>query len=65
MTDGAITLKRLERATLDIPISGVTPLIPHRWSDKARQMPSTAFKAAIADAARWFDAQIGDPRPSL
>lgn len=90
-TDGALTLTRLQRMTLDIPVEGVTPLIPHKWSEKARRMmldkqqgkpnakkppkdpqaeaeaatyrledgtpgmPSVAFKAAIADAARWFD----------
>lgn len=86
-----LQLKRLERSIIDVPIEGVTPLIPHKWSEKARKMmldkqqgkvaaakapkdpeadaeaatyrladgtagiPSVAFKAAIADAARWFD----------
>lgn len=86
-----LTLRRLERNTVLIPIIGQTPLIPHRWSDKAKRMmldkqqgkavtkkapkspedeahaatywledgspgmPATAFKSAIADAARHFD----------
>lgn len=86
-----LTLTRLRRNTAIIPIEGRTPLIPHRWSEKARRMmldkqqgkavekkapknpeqeahdatywladgrpgmPATAFKAAIADAARYFD----------
>lgn len=86
-----LTLERLRRSTVTILIEGQTPLIPHRWSEKARRlmldkqqgkavankkpkspedeardatywlddgrpgMPATAFKAAIADAARHFD----------
>lgn len=88
----AIVLRRLERHTMNVPIIGQTPLIPHKWSEKARRMmldkqqgkavskkapkdpeaeahaatywmedgktpgmPATAFKAAIADAARHFE----------
>lgn len=86
-----LTLQRLKRNRLLIRIDGQTPLIPHKWSEKARRMmldkqqgkavankapknpeqeahdatywledgqpgmPATAFKAAIADAARHFD----------
>ena len=86
-----IVLRRLRRDDAFVPITGQTPLIPHRWSEKARRimldkqqgkavankapkdpeqeahdatywledgrpgMPATAFKAAIADAARHFD----------
>jgi hypothetical protein len=86
-----ITISRLERALVEIPIRGETPLIMQRWSEKSRQqmleaqqpgtrrkkdardpeadyqaafyrlddgtpgMPATAFKAAIADAARFYD----------
>lgn len=85
-----ITLMRLRRDRIIISIEGQTPLIPHRWSEKAKRMmldkqqgkavakkspkspedeahdatywlpdgtpgvPATAFKAAIADAARHF-----------
>jgi hypothetical protein len=90
--DEPIVLRRLERSIVDVPIVGQTPLIPHKWSEKARRMmldkqqgkavekkapknpeqeahdatywmedgttpgmPATAFKAAIADAARRFE----------
>ena len=33
-----ITLTRLEDAIIEVPIIGVTPVIPHRWDEKARQM---------------------------
>lgn len=86
-----LVLNRLQRHSVFIPIEGQTPLIPHRWSEKAKRMmldkqqgkpvakkapkapeqeahdatywlpdgrpamPATAFKGAIADAARHFD----------
>lgn len=88
-----LVIRRLVRRTIEIPIVGVTPLIPSAWSVKARRMlpggpdhgqkttgkhdpekeaheatywlpdgrpgmPSVAFKAAIADAARYFDKSI-------
>lgn len=91
VADAPLTLARLQRNRVIIPIEGQTPLIPHRWSEKARRlmldkqqgkavakkkpkspeqeaheatywfsdgrpgMPATAFKSAIADAARHFD----------
>jgi len=87
----AIVLTRIRRELIEVEIQGITPVIPHKWSEKAkRQMldkqqnkttqrkeakdpaaeaeaatywlpegvpgiPATAFKAAIADAARYFD----------
>lgn len=33
-----IILTRLEEATISVPIRGVTPLIPHKWSEKAKRM---------------------------
>ena len=36
--DALIQLTRLEDSTLEIPITGVTPLIPHKWSEKAKRM---------------------------
>jgi len=86
-----LVLERLQRNTLVVSVAGKTPVIPHRWSEKAKRMmldkqqgravakkppknpeqeardatywledgrpgmPATAFKAAIADAARFFD----------
>jgi hypothetical protein len=37
-TTGIITLERLVDATILVPIKGLTPLIPHRWSEKAKGM---------------------------
>ena len=92
---GPITLHRLEDNEISIPVLGLSPLIPHRWSEKAKTMmldkqqaegrtprakkapkdpkaeahaatywlddgtpgmPATAFKAAMVDACRFFDA---------
>lgn len=95
-----IDLQRIEDAIAQVPIVGLTPVIPHKWSEKSLGMmrdkqfgkakqkpapkdpleealaasywikqpldpedaatgepgiPATAFKAAIADAARYFD----------
>ena len=35
---GTIELTRLEDARIIIPIKGLTPVIPHRWSEKAKGM---------------------------
>jgi hypothetical protein len=35
---GTITLSRLEDTIVEIPIVGLTPVIPHRWSEKAKRM---------------------------
>lgn len=40
MSTKKITLQRLEREVIEVPITGITPLIPHKWSEKAlRSMP--------------------------
>ena len=36
-TTGTIELTRLQDAILEVPIIGLTPVIPHRWSEKARR----------------------------
>jgi hypothetical protein len=36
--NGAIELRRLEDGWLEVPITGLTPVIPHRWSEKAKEM---------------------------
>lgn len=36
--EGTIELQRLEEAILEVPIIGKTPLIPHKWSEKAKGM---------------------------
>jgi len=33
-----IVLERLKDAVIEVPIIGLTPVIPHRWSEKARRM---------------------------
>lgn len=33
-----IILRRIERAVMRVPIEGITPVIPHKWSEKARRM---------------------------
>ena len=38
VTTKVIDLQRIERNTIKIPIVGVTPLIPHNWSEKARRL---------------------------
>jgi hypothetical protein len=46
--DGAIELRRLQDLTIEVPIVGLSPVIPHRWSEKAKAMmpghPSSAEK---------------------
>jgi hypothetical protein len=90
----AIHLTPLIEARIELQIIGLSPLIPHRWSEKAKRMmldkqqgkavpqrapkdpaqeandatywmqdgrpgiPATAFKAATADAARYFDKRV-------
>lgn len=90
-TGGAVELTRIEDTTIVVPIIGLTPVIPHQWSEKAKRlmrekqfgqvvqkreaknpeeeaeaamyrledrragMPSTAFKAAMVAACRFFE----------
>jgi hypothetical protein len=37
-TVGTIELSRLQDAILEVPIIGLTPVIPHKWSEKAKRM---------------------------
>ena len=37
-TEAAVKLQRLEEATLEVPIVGVTPVIPHAWAEKAKSL---------------------------
>lgn len=71
----AIELQPLSWETIEIPIVGVTPLIPHRWSEKARRLmldsqqgKATPKKAPkdpaqdAADATYWLpDGRLGMP----
>jgi hypothetical protein len=69
-----IDLARIKRETIEIPIVGLTPVIPHRWSEKAKKMmrdkqmgkpqekkaPKDPEKDA-EDATYWLE----DGRPGL
>jgi len=37
-SEGTISINRLEVRTLEIPIKGKTPVIPHKWSEKSKRM---------------------------
>lgn len=82
MTNGAsatsdaptIELQRLERSELSIPIIGTTPLITHRWSEKAlkemadSQQGKTKVKKPPKDPEAEFNAaryRIDDRRDGL
>lgn len=60
--DPAITLKRLERETFSVRITGTAPLIVHRFDEKAKQMmldaqqSSTRAKKAAKDPVADFNA---------
>jgi hypothetical protein len=45
-TDGTIRLQRIEDAELVVPVIGMTPVIPHRWSEKAKEMMATKQQSA-------------------
>jgi len=36
--EGVIELRRLEEKWIEVPIKGVTPFIPHKWSEKSKRM---------------------------
>ena len=48
----AIQLRRIEQGEVDIPIVGVTPVIPHRWSEKAIRMMQEKQSGATVKAKR-------------
>ena len=67
-----ITIERLQKRVIEVPIVGVTPLIPHKWDEKARRMlrdkhlgkakgklPPKDPAADAAGATYWLD----DGRP--
>ena len=35
---GTIELRRLQDFVIEVPIVGISPVIPHRWSEKAKSM---------------------------
>jgi hypothetical protein len=71
-----VRLTRIEKQTIEIPIVGITPLIPHKWSEKAKRMmrekqsaPTKArAKLAAKDAAEEAEAslyRLPDGRPGM
>ena len=48
-----IALRRLEDTTMEVPIEGVTSVIPHKWSEKSlKMMRDKQFAAAGTLAAK-------------
>lgn len=70
-----ITLRRLEQVTVTIPIQGITPLIPHKWSEKALGMMRTKQSGDTArpkhepkvpvDEAEACTYRLPDGRPGM
>lgn len=50
--DNTLVLKRIERRTVEVPIAGVSPLIPHKWSEKALRMMREAQSGNKARAKK-------------
>jgi hypothetical protein len=53
----AITLQRLRRQTIVVPIVGITPLIPQKWSEKALRMMREAQGIGGTKVRRKHDAK--------
>jgi hypothetical protein len=47
-----IILERIEQRSVNIPIVGVSPVIPHQWSEKARRLMLEAQSGAKAATKR-------------
>lgn len=47
-----IRLERIERRTIHVDIQGVSPLIPHRWSEKARRQMRESQSGTTAKTKR-------------
>lgn len=77
---GRITLTRLVEETLEVEIEGITPYIPHKWSEKAKaMMPGHPDKARVREAKgvrepeaeadacvyRLADGRVGIPATAL
>jgi hypothetical protein len=70
-----IKLERIERHEIEVPVEGVSPLIPHKWSEKALRMMREAqsgskarpkhepkIPEAEAEAALY---RLADGRPAM
>lgn len=47
-----ITIERLGRETVEIPVIGISPVIPHKWSEKALRMMRDAQSGSKARAKK-------------
>jgi hypothetical protein len=45
-------LQRIEKASIEIPIEGMTPLIPHAWSEKAKRLMREKHSGVAARAKK-------------
>jgi len=52
MTDTAIHLEPIERRYIDVPIEGITPVIVHKWSEKAKGIMAEAQGGSKVRAKR-------------
>lgn len=70
-TAAPLVLNRLERTTVTVPIVGETPLIPHKWSEKAKRMmldkqqgkaakkkPPKSPEQEAYDATYWYGPDV-------
>ena len=74
--DRVVRLTRIERQTIEVSIIGVTPVIPHKWSEKAKGLmrakqsapasarPKLTAKNAEAEAEASLY-RLADGRPGL
>jgi hypothetical protein len=49
---GAPLLQKIEVIIIEVPIQGITPLIPHKWSEKAKKMMLEKQSGSKARAPR-------------
>lgn len=54
--EAQVNLTRIQRATIPIEVEGVTPLIPHAWSEKAKRLMLEAQQGTKVKAKR--DAKV-------
>lgn len=60
-----IRLERIERKIVEIPITGISPLIPHNWSEKAKRLMRTAQGIAVDGASSPGVKAKRDPKNPL
>lgn len=60
-----IKLERVERAIIEIDVEGASPLIPHKWSEKALRMMRESQSGAKARAKHTAKVPLEDAEASL